>query len=40
MIKLHSIHRGSYVIYFLEIHDKLAGKNAFENNTVSYTGHS
>ena len=26
MIKMHSIRRGWYFLYFLEIHDKLAGK--------------
>ena len=40
MVKLHSIQRGLYFLYFLEIRDKRVGKNAFENNTVSYTGES
>ena len=26
MIKLHSIQSGSYILYFLEIHDKQSGK--------------
>ena len=40
MIKMHSIQKGSCFLYFLEIHDKQADKNVFENNIVSYTGHS
>ena len=28
---MHSIQKGSYFLDFLEIHEKLAGKNAFEH---------
>ena len=40
MIKMHSIQKGSYFLNFLEIHHKLASKTAFENNIISYVGHS
>ena len=38
--KMHSIQNGSCFLYFLKIHDKLAGKNIFVNNIVIYTGSS
>lgn len=31
MIKMHSIQKGSYCLYLLEMHDKMAFKNAFES---------
>ena len=30
MMKMHSYQKGSSSLYFLEIHDKLAGNNAYD----------